>query len=167
MFLLVAGLLLPTAAAADTYSFDVHSKFVNIAFESRMEIEDIFGTTHSIKGWLKLDSKGQYQFKLQVPVESLRTGIAMRDEHLRSKMWLWAERHPDLTFEGNSVRKVGKNRYLVQGQLGLRGIKKTVKVTLTVRHIQRSAASRLGLGNEEWARLRGSFAVRLSDWPKR
>jgi polyisoprenoid-binding protein YceI len=143
----------------------VHSKFVNIAFESRMEIEDIFGTTHTIKGFLRLDKRGNAKkFRLEVPVASLRTGIKMRDDHLRSEIWLDAARHPSIVFEGSSLRHLGKGRYQVTGQFTMRGRSKQLKAVVTARRISPASASKLGLGNAEWVRVRGAFKLRLSDF---
>lgn len=162
---LVLALLAPAETLATTYSFDVHSKFVNIAFESRGEIEDIFGTTHAIKGFLRVDKKGNAKkFRLEVPVASLRTGINARDKHLRSESWLDAARYPAIIFEGTSVRHLGKGRYQVVGQLSMHGKSKGLKTVVTSRRISPASASKLGLGNEEWVRVRGSFKLRLSDF---
>jgi polyisoprenoid-binding protein YceI len=160
----LVALLVPAAASAKTYTFSVHPKFVNIAFESRMEIEDIFGTTHAVRGWLKLDRKGGGKFRLEVPVASLRTGIDLRDEHLRSAMWLHAARHPSLVYEGSSIKKLGRGRYLVSGTFSMHGQERPLRVTINARPIPRALAAKLGLGNESWVRLRGTFAIKLSDF---
>lgn len=161
---LLAALLAPAAANAQSYSFDVHPKFVNISFESRMEIEDIFGTTHTVKGWLKLDRKGGGTFHLEVPVASLKTGLAMRDEHLRSAMWLNAAKHPNLVFAGSSLKKLGRDRYLVSGTFSMNGKERPLRVTVRTRPIAKAMAMKLGLGQENWVRVRGAFAVKLSDY---
>jgi polyisoprenoid-binding protein YceI len=160
---LAALLLAPAAARAQTYSFDVQPKLVNIAFESRMDIEDIFGSSNRIGGWLKIRERNKIHFKLEVPVDSLKTGIAMRDDHLRSETWLNAGKHPAISFEGKSVRKVGKHRYEVKGTFTLRGRKRPLKLTVQAREIPRARATKLGLGDADWLRVRGSFKVKLSD----
>jgi polyisoprenoid-binding protein YceI len=154
--------MVPAAADAQTFSFGVHPKFVNITFESRMEIEDIFGSTHAISGWVKLDRRGA-TFRLEVPVASLRTGIDTRDEHLRSETWLDAARYPKIVFEGRSIRDLGKGRYQVSGLLDLHGQKRAQTVVVSARRIPRKLAERLGLGDAEWVRVRGTFQVKLSD----
>lgn len=161
---MAALLLTPVMAHAQTYSFDVPPKLVNIAFESRMEIEDIFGTSNRVGGWLKMKGPKKIHFKLEVPVDSLKTGIAMRDDHLKSETWLNAGKHPAIAFEGKSMRKLGKNRYEVKGTFTMRGKKQPLKVVLQAREIPQAKASRLGLGKGgDWLRVRGSFKVKLSD----
>jgi polyisoprenoid-binding protein YceI len=163
-FIAIMAVLAPAAADAQDYSFDVHPKFVNISFESKMEIEDIFGTTHTVKGWLKLNKKGGGKFRLEVPVASLKTGIAMRDDHMRSKKWLNAAKHPNLIFAGSSLKKLGRDRYLVSGTFSMNGKERPLRVTVRTRPIAKAMAMKLGLGKEEWVRVRGAFAVKLSDY---
>jgi polyisoprenoid-binding protein YceI len=155
-------LILPAVAKAQTYSFNVPSKLVNIAFESRMDVEDILGTTHKVAGYVKRSSSGKITFSVKVPVSTLRTGIAMRDKHLQGAMWLNAARNPNITFKGTSAKKLKKGRYRVWGTLTMRGISRPMSVDLRVRQIPSSVASRAGLGKGNWLRVRGRFTVKLS-----
>ncbi len=156
--------LLPLHASAEQYTFDTHSKYVNITFESRMPIEDIVGTTHSLKGKLSGSEERGWRFELVVPVSSLRTGVDLRDEHLRSEMWLDAARHPEITFAGKEVKRLAPNRFRVKGDLTLRGVTRPLTLEVQARKIPMEQARAAGLGSEEWLRLRGDFTVRLSDF---
>ena len=162
LLVLAGGLLLPAASHAQTYSFTVHSKLVNIAFESRMDIEDILGTTHSVRGYVKRSASGAITFDLKVPVASLRTGIALRDKHLRSAMWLNAAAHPYIRFHGKRARALGRGRYKVSGTFSMRGVSRPLTLTLRVKQIPASVAARAGLGKGSWLRVRGRFQVQLS-----
>jgi len=155
-------LVLPAVAQAQTYRFNVPSKLVNIAFESRMDVEDILGTTHSVSGFVKRSASGKITFSIKVPVAKLRTGIAMRDKHLRGAMWLSAARHPYIVFSGTRAKKLRKGLYRVWGKLILRGVSRPLSVDLRVRRIPASVAVRVGLGKGDWLRVRGRFAVSLS-----
>lgn len=159
---LVGVLSLPGSATAQTYSFDVHPKLVNITFESRMDVEDILGSSREVSGYVKRSSTGRYAFAFKVPVSSLRTGIDLRDKHLRSAMWLDAARHPHLEFRGKRVKALGKGRYRVSGTFTLHGVSRPLSVVLRVRKIPASVAQRAGLGKGNWLRVRGQFPVRLS-----
>ncbi len=159
---LVGALSLPGVSRAQTYSFDVHPKLVNISFESRMDVEDILGTSNKVSGYVKRSDTGRYAFAFKVPVASLRTGIAMRDKHLRSPTWLDAARHPHIEFSGKRVKPLGKGRYRVSGTFTMHGVSRPLSVVLRVRKIPASVAARAGLGKGNWLRVRGSFEVRLS-----
>lgn len=162
---LLAAAILGLAANANAKSFEFgkHAKFTNISFESKMEVEDILGTTHTAKGEATWD-KGKGSFSFQVPVASLRTGIAMRDEHLRSPMWLDAAKFATISFSGKAVKKVGKGKYKVSGSFTLHGKSRAVVVVVEVKQIPAKLAKSVGLGDADWIRVRGSFKLKLSDF---
>src|SRR6185503_6948292 len=96
------------APAPDEATFYVghHPKFVNITFESQADIETIVGTTNKAKGEIKADlEKAAGSVSISVPVASMKTGIDMRDEHLRSDQWVDAKKFPDLTFVSKKVER--------------------------------------------------------------
>ena len=161
---LFAVIIVPAAAFAQTYSFDVDGKFVNIAFESRMDVEDILGTSHSVSGHVRLTGDSGGSFKLEVPVDTLKTGIDMRDEHLRPAHWLDAEKHPKISFEGDSVRSLGNGKYAITGNFTLHGVSRELTVTIDSREIPKERAASLGMGDTAWMRVRGEFTVKLSDF---
>jgi polyisoprenoid-binding protein YceI len=154
--------VLPSLAVADEFSFDVDNKFVNITFESKMDIEDIVGTSNKITGWVKFDGTKRGSFEIKVPVATLKTGIEMRDEHLRSAYWLDAEKHTDIVFKGESVKWTGKNQLALSGILSLHGVDKPLSVTVDARRISSEKAKKAGLTETNWLRIRGGFDVKLS-----
>ena len=158
---LALALAAPTAAQAEEYSFDVHEKFVNISFISEMDVEDILGTSNVIKGSVDL-TKGS--FKFEVPVASLKTGIDMRDEHLRSEMWLDAKNNPNLVFEGTKIDDLGGGKYKVTGKFYARGQAKDISIVLNAKKISADKASKVGLGDNGAVRVRGEFTLKLSDF---
>lgn len=160
---LAAAILLPATTSAQEYSFDVDPKLVVITFESRMEVEDILGTTHKVSGMARLDPKGG-SFRIEVPVDSLRTGIDMRDQHLRSEGWLDAAKFPTVRIEGQDIRWEGDTKVRVSGTFTLHGVSKPLSVTVDVRRIPSKQGTKLGLAEGDWVRIRGEFPVKLSDF---
>ncbi len=154
----------PSAARAQTYDFGVESKFVNITFESKADVEDILGTSASISGTVRLDPKGSGSFRLVVPVASMKTGIDLRDEHLRSAYWLDAEKYPNIVFEGEKLRKLAEGKWEVAGKFSLHGVTKPLTVTVDTSVIPKERAAKANMGEVEWLRVRGEFSVRLSDF---
>ena len=159
----MAALILGTAfaAQAETYKFEPNSKLVILSLESQMEIEDILGTTHSISGSADFE-KGS--FDLEVPVKTLSTGIDMRDDHLRREMWLDAEKFPTIGFSGDKLKDNGDGTATLSGQFELKGVKKDLKTTVKIRRIPAAQAKKLGLGEGDWLRVRGTFPLTLSDF---
>lgn len=61
-------------------------------------------------------------------VESINTGSADRDTHLRSADFFDADNHPKLTFKSSSVVKKNDNDYEISGDLTLHGVTKFVRL---------------------------------------
>jgi polyisoprenoid-binding protein YceI len=158
----VGALVLPQAASAQTYRFDVPEKLVNIAFESRMDLEDILGSSNQVSGEVSRSKDGRVSFHVKVPVASLRTGIALRDEHLRSSHWLDAKQFPAIELKGTSARKIGKDKWRLSGTFTLRGVARPLEVDLEVKEIPAAVAARAGLDKVNWIRVRGELQVKLS-----
>lgn len=161
--LIVAGtVLFATVARAETYAVDTDARHVNIAFESKMDIEDIFGTTRTASGSIELNGDNG-KFAVSIPVDSLRTGIELRDTHLRSSQWLDAAKFPTITFSGSKLVKKSAERYDVTGSFSLHGKAAQLTVPVDVKRIPSATATKLGLAAGNWMRIRSTFTVKLSD----
>jgi polyisoprenoid-binding protein YceI len=64
-----------------------------------------------------------------VELNSVSTGSADRDNHIRSDDFFGIESHPTMTFQSTGVRRDGDN-FLLDGDLSLRGITKPVTFSL-------------------------------------
>ena len=95
---------------------------------------------------------------------SLKTGIDLRDQHLRSKGWLDASAHPYIEFKGENARKIRKGHYRLTGTFTIKGVSRTKSIDVKVKQIPSSLAKRVGLGDKPWLRVRASFSIKLSDF---
>lgn len=59
-------------------------------------------------------------------ISSIYTGIAGRDEHLRSPDFFDAAQYPKFTFQSTSFKKTGDNEYTVIGNLSFHGVTKEI-----------------------------------------
>ncbi len=64
----------------------------------------------------------------EVKAESVDTGNAKRDQHLRGPDFLNAKEFPDITFKSTGVKSLGKDGAEVTGDLTLHGVKRPVTV---------------------------------------
>lgn len=163
--LALAGL---AAVPVDETTFYVghHPKFVNITFESQADIETIVGTTNVAKGTIKADlDKASGSVSLTVPVASMKTGIDMRDEHLRSEMWLDEKKFPDITFVSKKVEKDGdaKNRVKVTGDFTMHGVTKAMTVAVEWKELPADAVKAAKFPEGRWLKYSTEFPVKLSD----
>jgi len=96
--------------------------------------------------------------RIVVRVASLRTGIELRDEHLRSAEWLDAGAHPDMVFEITGVTgatSLPANQDVnvqIRGRLTLHGQTRDVTAEARVRW------------DGTALRGRARFSIRLSDY---
>ena len=155
-----------TARAAErTYYFGTSNQRTNITFESQTDFETVLGSTNQISGTLTGDlQKGTGSIVVEVPVMNLETGIDMRDEHLRSPMWLDAEKYPKITFTSTSARRLRGNTWEVRGIFTLHGVSREVTVKGEVRLVPASTAKAAGLEDGDWVRLSAPFTIKLSDF---
>jgi 3-(3-hydroxy-phenyl)propionate hydroxylase len=61
---------------------------------------------------------------VEVGADSVRTGISLRDRHLRGPLFLDAVRHPVITFRGGDVMRL-PTHIAVPGSLTIRGVTRT------------------------------------------
>lgn len=68
--------------------------------------------------------------ELTAHVNTIDTRVEPRNNHLKSADFFDAEKFPTMNFKSTSIKKAGKNKYKLTGNLTLHGITKPVTVTL-------------------------------------
>jgi polyisoprenoid-binding protein YceI len=133
-----------------------------IMFESKAAVEYMEGVAGGISGTVTMDAAKPdlaLQAEVSVPVDRMRTGNDMRDEHMRSDVWLNAAKYPGIRFEltpgsGNAVTKKSEGVWAVKanGRFTLKGISKQVTVPLTIKQTGKQIS------------IAGRFSVHLEDY---
>lgn len=140
---LLLALALPFAASsasAQSHEFSV-GRGSRVVFTSDAPLETITGRSSEVTGTFTLDPNDLSQVRgtMRVPIASLRTGVDLRDEHLRGEDWLDAKRHPHAIFE--VTRFEGANRLeperptpvRIHGRFTLHGVTRNLTATAHVR----------------------------------
>lgn len=113
------------------YSFDpAHS---NADFSVRhMMITTVRGGFKEVSGILNFDKDNSANSSVEATIkaDSIWTGVADRDGHLKSPDFLDVANHPEITFKSTSVNMKGDDKADVVGDLTIRGV--TNPVTLNV-----------------------------------
>lgn len=78
---------------------------------------------------------------------SVETGNADRDAHLRAPDFLHIEAHPEITFRSKSLRRISDDRWLMDGELAIRGVTRPVVLDTTYQ----------GVGPDPWGGVRCGF----------
>jgi polyisoprenoid-binding protein YceI len=159
------GLACLALAQDETTTFNVGHmpKYVNITFTSEMDLEVIVGSTNKATGEIKM-GKGAGSVELAVPVDSMKTGIDMRDEHLRSEMWLDAKKCPTITFKSKKVEAAEDGKYKVTGDFTMHGVTKEITVVVAAKELSAEATKAAKFPEGKWAKFSTEFQVKLSDY---
>lgn len=92
------------------------------------------------------------EIDVTIDVKSIDTGIADRNNHLKSDDFFNAEKYPEITFKGSSVRQLDEEHYSVLGYLTIRGISKPVELSVELG----------GTVNDPWGNVRTGFSLSTS-----
>jgi polyisoprenoid-binding protein YceI len=171
--LLGLGLTLTTAASAQSRSFAVRNDGGSrIQFVSDAPLETITGVSSHVTGDLQVDPANLSSARgtIRVRIATLRTGIDLRDEHLRAENWLDANRYPDATFEITGVEGAQRlepnqpTRVRLRGRFSLHGVTRDVVANATVRFVPLDDELRAARINGDVVRGQANFTIRLEDY---
>jgi polyisoprenoid-binding protein YceI len=79
-------------------------------------------------GYFDADEPAQSHLELKIKADSIDTGNADRDNHLRSNDFFDMEHYPELSFVSTSVERSDDGGFLVTGDLTIKGVTKPVTV---------------------------------------
>lgn len=144
---LAAVLALP--AAADVYKIDpAHSE---VSFQIRHLLTNVRGHFNQYEGTVNLDpakpETSKVEFKIKA--ESIDTGVADRDKHLRSGDFFETEKYPEITFTSTKIKKTGKDTYDVTGKFTMHGVTKEITLPVTF----------AGTAKDPWGNQRAGFST--------
>ncbi|MDD4884837.1 YceI family protein [Sulfuricurvum sp.] len=141
---LIAGLLIGSGAL-DASVYKVDPSHTNVGFKVKhMMISTVTGKFNTFTGTYDLD-KGQFKaLSGQIKTASIDTGIAKRDDHLRSADFFDAVKFPDITFTMTSATKDK-----MTGNLTIHGITKKVVMDIDMG----------GVVEDPWGNMRSGFVL--------
>ena len=171
---MIACLALPSFAAAQAQQFRIRRDGGSrVTFVSDAPLETINGVSSQISGNISIDPSrlASASATVTVPISSLRTGIDLRDEHLRAENWLDAEHHPNITFEltglsGASALQPGQSANVrIRGRVSLHGVTKNIEARGRVMYMPLTDEMRASPGIDgDVLRFRARFKLRLTDF---
>jgi len=120
------------ASAADTFTLDpAHTQ--TIFAVNHLGYSTVTGNFHDLKGALVLDQEHPEKSTIAVTIgtATVDTGLAIRDDDLRSKTFFNAAQFPTMEFKSVAVKQTGDKTADVQGELTLLGVTKPVTMKVT------------------------------------
>ncbi len=141
------------------------------SFFSSTPLEDITGTANEIYGTVSfntVDFANTLKGKIIVKVGSINTGIELRNQHLRSKNWLNANKYPDIIFEIKAVKNVkqildNKLTFDVTGNFTLHGVTKEITANAEAIYLEESEETKKRASGDLLG-VRAKFYINLSDF---
>lgn len=132
---LVSSLLAGPACAAETYYFDQGHTEVRFGW-NHAGVSMQHGEFTEARGMLSLDPDQVETSSIEVTInaDSLTTGVAALDTHLKSSDFLEVATYPEITFKSTSVTRTGDDTADVTGDLTIHGVTKAVTLKAKLTH---------------------------------
>jgi polyisoprenoid-binding protein YceI len=161
---LLAPLALTATASAQSKTFKVDSAGgSSMQFVSDAPLEKFTGKSTSLSGSIDVDpakaDKGKAEIKAEVG--TIKTNVALRDEHLAGENWLDAKKFPQAKFVISKISGAGElkpndlTEVTVSGKFTIHGVTKDVTTTAKVRYTP---------GAKPSLRVVSSFTIHLEDY---
>lgn len=140
-------------------------------FFSTTPLEDINGMSTDIKGSVTFDVQdleNTLKGEISISTASLKSGIDLRDEHIRSADWLDAKQFPEISFKitgVDNVIKVKENMLTanVTGEFTVHGVTKEVSSDVTLTYLVENEMTKMKMPGDLLG-VRAKFNIKLSDY---
>lgn len=175
--LILTALVLATSvnARAATRTFYVNDPLQRdlVSFKLHGPLQTVEGRTASVKGYVEVDPnhiRSASRARFEVDLASLKTGIGLRDKHMRDK-YLETDKYPQAVFELTRVVDTDSNDLVdqkpinltLEGNLTIHGVSKTVQIPVTVTYFGESESTKSKLPGD-LLRIQGRWEILLSDY---
>lgn len=132
--------------ATGTYNFDkAHS---TIGFRVRhFGLVEVPGYFRDFTGTIAYDAKDMKKSSVNFSAKttSVDTGVAPRDNHLRTAEFFDVEKFSEMTFKSTKIEKKGKD-WLVTGDFTMKGVTKQISFPFTVVGFKKDAKGGMKMG---------------------
>ena len=146
------------SAAGATYTIDPRHAVVHFTY-SHGGYSNQLGRLHELSGEVQYDAKdpAAASIRVELPMESLSTGVPGLDEHLSSADFFDVARYPSASFRSTGVSVRDANHLQVTGELTMHGVTRPASFEVTVNKVTEQKAgfdavgtikrSEFGVGN--------------------
>jgi polyisoprenoid-binding protein YceI len=138
-----------------TNKWNLDTAHSGINFSIRhLVVAKVRGRFAAYSGTLELDGEDLTRSRVEATIESasIDTGVAQRDDHLRSADFFDAAKYPELRFRSKLIVKLAGDQYRVTGDLTIRDV--TREIALEVEYG--------GLAKDPWGNERVAFTAKTA-----
>jgi polyisoprenoid-binding protein YceI len=158
------------ATGEQTFNFQDKKGRNQATFFSTTPLEDVTGLSNDVKGIVTFNVSDIKSLKgsISIGTASLKTGIDLRDEHLRSKNWLDTENYPEITFtikKVSDIKVIADNKLeaKVTGDFSAHGVTKEVVADVTMTYLDESEQTKQRAPGDLLG-VQAKFNIVLSDY---
>jgi polyisoprenoid-binding protein YceI len=137
---------LATTLPTDTWVVDPDHTTIEFRVK-HVGLARVRGVFHRFDGALAVGEDGAASLSGTVDAASLDTGVAARDEHLRSADFFDVDNHAHIAFSARSIETLGEEGLRIVGDLTIRGVTRSIELTGEIlgTGLDDAGAERLGL----------------------
>ena len=116
----------PAVGESGTYNFDKAHSFIQFTV-NHTGLTQVPGFFRDFAGAVNFDAKdiNKSTVEFTAKATSIDTGVAARDNHLRTKDFFEVDKYPEITFKSTKIEKKGKN-WMVTGDFTMKGVTKSI-----------------------------------------
>lgn len=142
--------------------FDAQKVFT---IDSETDIENFTGRTNKVSGTVQFDPEAKTgSATIMIDGASIDTGVALRNEHMRSADWFNFDKNPEVKFVTTSIKNTSGDKYRVTGNLTLNGITKSLTSAATVRFTKANDVTKgIGYAGDVVA-IVAKFKINITDF---
>jgi polyisoprenoid-binding protein YceI len=171
---LILTLVLSLNVFAQTFTVDPKDQRNQASFISDAPLEKIVGVVGGMDAIAMINPNDLVQNpsgKVKIPVKDIKTGIDLRDEHLRSEMWLNADKFPHVEFHLTGIKNPSsktltdgqKVKATLVGKFTVHGVTKEIEAPAVLTYFKASERTKAkALGN--LLVVKADFNIKLSDY---
>ena len=136
--------------STDTWNIDTAHSGINFSVR-HMVVSKVRGKFAAWRGSLRFNESEPASARVDVVIDaaSIETGVADRDQHLRSPDFLDAAQFPQITYRSRSAERLAADRYRVVGDLTIRGVTREVPLEVELG----------GMAKDPWGKQRVGFTA--------
>ncbi|MEE9431550.1 MAG: YceI family protein [Melioribacteraceae bacterium] len=160
--------------AQSTFSANSSDMRNQATFESNAPMEDIIGVSNKLDIMVMINTNDITKMpkgKVDVDLVSLKTGIELRDEHLRSPNWLDTEKFPKAKFmltgisaaSSNMLADTKKVTATGHGKFTVHGVTKGISVPMELTYYKENKITK-GKMPGNLLKVKANFSIELGDY---